>query len=61
VPADQSPSNQQKCRVNVSPLFVAKAQAAKLIKPSEDSFNYPSPSQPTAMLGVLLGQPRLAK
>jgi hypothetical protein len=46
--------------VDVSSLFVANAQAAKLTKPSKGSFNYPSPSaQPTAMFGVSLGQQRL--
>ena len=46
--------------MDVSSLFVANAQAAKLTKPSEGSFNYPSPSAPpTAMFGISLGQPRL--
>ena len=45
--------------MNVSSLFVANAQAAKLTKPGEGSFYYPPPSaQPTAVFGVSLGEHR---
>ncbi len=45
--------------MDVSSLFVANAQAAKLIKPSEGSFYYPPPSaHSTAVFGVPLSEPR---
>ena len=45
--------------MDVSPLFVANAQAPELIQPSEGPLDYPSRlPQPTAMLGVALGEPR---
>ena len=45
--------------MDVGPLFIADAQAAKLIQPRESSLHHPSPSaQSTAMLGVALGEPR---
>jgi hypothetical protein len=45
--------------MDVGPLFIADAQAAKLIQPREGSLHHPSPSaQSTAMLSVSLGQPR---
>jgi hypothetical protein len=44
--------------MDVGPLFIPDAQAAKLIKPREGSLHHPSPSaQPTAMLSVSLGEP----
>jgi hypothetical protein len=43
--------------VDIRSLFVADAQAAKLIKPSESSFYDPSPTaQSAAMFGVSLGE-----
>jgi hypothetical protein len=45
--------------MDVGPLFIANAQAAKLIEPCEGPFYDPSPSaEPAAMLGVAPGEPR---
>jgi hypothetical protein len=45
--------------MDVGPLFIANAQAAKLIEPGEGPFYNPSPSaEPAAMLGVAPGEPR---
>ena len=50
IPADESASKGQECLVDVGPLFVSDAQAAKLIQPSEGPFYHPSPpAQSTAM------------
>ena len=55
VPADQSASQRQECLVDVGSLFIAHAQAAKLIKPRKSPFNYPAmPTQDTAMFSVSL-------
>jgi hypothetical protein len=46
--------------MDVGSLFIADAQAAKLIKPSEGSLHHPSPSaQSAAMISVSFGKPRL--
>jgi len=43
--------------VDVSPLFIANAQAAKLIEPGKGSLYDPPPSaQPTAVFCVSLGE-----
>jgi hypothetical protein len=53
---DESASQRQECFVDVSPLSIANAQAAKLTKPGEGSFYYPPPSaQSTAVFCVSLG------
>ena len=53
VPAKESTGQGKKRLMDVGPLFIANAQSAKLIQPSEGSFHYPPPStQPAAMLGV---------
>jgi hypothetical protein len=45
--------------MDVGPLLIANAQAAKLIEPRESSFNHPAPSaQSTAMFGVSLRKER---
>jgi hypothetical protein len=45
--------------VNVRPLFVAHAQATKLIQPGEGPFHNPPPSsQPAAVFGVALREKR---
>src|SRR4029077_3912570 len=60
VPADESTSKRQECFVDVSSLFIANAQAARLTKPGEGSFYYPPPSaQSTGVFGVSLGEPRV--
>ncbi len=45
--------------MNVRPLFVANAQAAKLIEPGEGSFHDPPPlAQSAAVFGVALRKKR---
>ena len=59
VPADESTSERQECLVDVSALFIANAQAAKLIEPGKGSLYDPPPTtQPTAMFSISLGDRR---
>jgi len=58
-PADESAFQRQECLVDVISLFVANAQAAKLIEPGKGSLYDPPPStQPAAVFDVSLGEPR---
>jgi hypothetical protein len=59
IPADESASKGQECLVDVGPLFVSDAQAAKLIQPSERPFHHPSPlAQSTAVFSVAFCEAR---
>ena len=44
VPAEESARQGQKRFMDVGALFIAYAQAAKLIEPRESPFNHPAPS-----------------
>ena len=55
VPAEESASQGKERLMDVGPLFVAHAQAAKLIKPCESPFNHPAPlAQSTTVFSITL-------
>ena len=57
MPADQRTPQRQKRLVDVGPLVVADAQAAKLIEPSKRPLHDPAkPAQATPVLGAAQSQ-----